>query len=198
MKTSSLNLTKWLVTGLLAIAVSPLIAVESQAQSYRYIDESGNIFFVDSIDQIPYRFRYQVIGTPTPVTIIEGVKGRKGQQYRNQQQGRYQRPNKPQRTPKPVKPKPQRQQKLPNEKKHLLPFSGSTSTPANQAPAQTPPAQQPPQQVPIQQPDIGQQSSANTKVDTPAQRRDNKNIPNAPTFNPPLPTVVNNLADTLN
>ena len=37
------------------------------AQSVNYVDESGNIFFVDSIDQVPLKFRAQVVPpTPTP------------------------------------------------------------------------------------------------------------------------------------
>jgi len=36
------------------------------AERFRYIDEAGNIFWVDSLAAIPERYRYQVL-KPTPV-----------------------------------------------------------------------------------------------------------------------------------
>jgi len=40
----------------------------SFAQAYRYIDEAGNINFVDSFEQVPNRYRSQIEGyKPTPV-----------------------------------------------------------------------------------------------------------------------------------
>jgi type IV secretory pathway VirB10-like protein len=58
---------------LLKIAVTTvffLFAPCANAQSYRYIDEAGNIIFVDSISEIPSRYRYQVI-PPTPVPVMD-------------------------------------------------------------------------------------------------------------------------------
>ena len=51
-----------------AVAMAVFISLpgKAQAQSYRYIDESGNINFVDRLSDVPFKYRYQIIGTPTP------------------------------------------------------------------------------------------------------------------------------------
>lgn len=40
------------------------------ADQYRYMDSSGNIYFVDSINQVPSRYREQVI-PPTPAPVYD-------------------------------------------------------------------------------------------------------------------------------
>ena len=45
-----------------------LFPLQSGAQPFRYIDEAGNIIFVDRLNQIPPRYRDQVL-KPTPVPI---------------------------------------------------------------------------------------------------------------------------------
>jgi len=85
-----------------AVAISTCVVVVSQAyaQSYRYIDESGNIYWVDSISQIPYRYREQVLGEPTPEPNVRGRNSRL-------------QPH-PTRTPKPtLTPKPTRTTLIP-------------------------------------------------------------------------------------
>jgi hypothetical protein len=44
------------------------LAVNSYAQGFNYIDESGNIFFVDRLDQVPPRYQNQFV-TPTPIPV---------------------------------------------------------------------------------------------------------------------------------
>ncbi len=53
-----------LMIGLLIIASVP----GSQAQQFRYMDNSGNIHFVESINDVPRQYRHQIVPpTPTPV-----------------------------------------------------------------------------------------------------------------------------------
>jgi hypothetical protein len=58
----------------LALAISLLVlSAQSQralAEQYRYMDSSGNIYFVDSINQVPPRYREQVI-PPTPAPVYD-------------------------------------------------------------------------------------------------------------------------------
>lgn len=42
---------------------------KAEAQSFRYIDESGNIFFVEKPEDVPTRYRDQVV-KPTPLPIL--------------------------------------------------------------------------------------------------------------------------------
>lgn len=42
----------------------------SEAQSYRYMDDAGNIHWVDSIKEVPSRYRSQVV-VPTPFAGID-------------------------------------------------------------------------------------------------------------------------------
>jgi hypothetical protein len=61
-----------LVTLLLSVSLLCAVAPSglSFADEYRYMDASGNIFFVDSINQVPPRYREQVI-PPTPVPVYD-------------------------------------------------------------------------------------------------------------------------------
>ena len=54
-------------------------AVPASAQSYKYIDDAGNIYFVDDINQIPYRYRNQILGDPTPTPVILDKQKKKAQ-----------------------------------------------------------------------------------------------------------------------
>jgi hydroxymethylpyrimidine pyrophosphatase-like HAD family hydrolase len=42
-----------------------MLALPAFAQSYRYIDDAGNILWVDSLEQVPLRYRNQLM-KPTP------------------------------------------------------------------------------------------------------------------------------------
>ena len=43
---------------------------ESHAQAYKYMDEAGNINFVDRLSDVPLRYRNQIPGAvPTPVVL---------------------------------------------------------------------------------------------------------------------------------
>jgi hypothetical protein len=46
------------------------VSVPCAAQQVRYMDSSGNIHFVDSPNQVPMRYREQVM-TPTPVPVLD-------------------------------------------------------------------------------------------------------------------------------
>jgi hypothetical protein len=55
---------------ILLSVISTLVigALSAQAQSYRYVDSSGNIHFVDSWKAVPRQYREQIVpATPTPV-----------------------------------------------------------------------------------------------------------------------------------
>ena len=43
-----------------------LLPARLVAESYRFMDESGNIYFVDSLSQVPAQYRNQVVAQPTP------------------------------------------------------------------------------------------------------------------------------------
>lgn len=67
---------------------------QSFAQVYRYIDESGNIHWVDRLDDVPYRYRDQVV-PPTAIPVYP--------------KGFHPKPTrKPTATPRPKKRPPQR------------------------------------------------------------------------------------------
>lgn len=55
---------------LISFAITGLVlfigACPSHAQPFRYMDSSGNLFWVDRIEDIPMRYRNQVLA-PTPV-----------------------------------------------------------------------------------------------------------------------------------
>jgi len=57
------------------------IASQSFASPFRYIDDGGNINWVDRIEEVPERYKNQVI-KPTPVYIPDG-KGKADKQYQN-------------------------------------------------------------------------------------------------------------------
>lgn len=42
----------------------------AEAQSYRYIDSSGNIHFVDSLGEVPRQYREQIV-PPTPTVAVD-------------------------------------------------------------------------------------------------------------------------------
>jgi hypothetical protein len=51
---------------------------EVSAQQYRYMDSSGNINFVDSLSDVPRRYREQIVPpTPTPVLDRRGLQEKK-------------------------------------------------------------------------------------------------------------------------
>lgn len=81
-----------------------LLASFSLAQSYRYIDSAGNINFVDSISEIPPKYRSQVMPpTPTPITDPKLLK----KIEREQKKVKPTKGPKPTRTPRPTKtPRP--------------------------------------------------------------------------------------------
>lgn len=55
---------------LLPIVLSIIVLYPPQtgyAESFRYMDESGNIFFVDRVEDVPLQYRSQILlPTPTP------------------------------------------------------------------------------------------------------------------------------------
>lgn len=112
-----------------------LIPLSASSQSFRYMDESGNIHFVDNVTQIPPRYRNQVL-YPTPVMTGKPKKIRLTPTP------------KPTRTPKPTK--------TPKSKKTKKPQSGSFfpgSYPGS-------PGQFPPTQQNNRQPNIGAPTQA--------------------------------------
>lgn len=48
-----------------ATSVAALSTQTSEAQSYRYMDDSGNIYFVERLAEVPPKYRSQVV-PPTP------------------------------------------------------------------------------------------------------------------------------------
>jgi hypothetical protein len=59
------------------------------AQRYRYMDGSGNIHFVESLKEVPYQYRQQIVpATPTPVLDEKTL--RRMQQKREQDLRRQQ------------------------------------------------------------------------------------------------------------
>jgi hypothetical protein len=51
---------------------------QAQAQQVRYMDSSGNIHFVDSLSEVPARYREQIVPpTPTPVLDRRGMQAKK-------------------------------------------------------------------------------------------------------------------------
>ena len=65
----NLNLSTVVIALFIAVA-SSLCSSGVEAQQFRYMDSSGNIHFVDSVNQVPGRYREQVI-TPTPVPVLD-------------------------------------------------------------------------------------------------------------------------------
>ncbi|MFO0417487.1 MAG: hypothetical protein ACK5Y6_09385 [Pseudomonadota bacterium] len=50
------------------------VSCDVAAQQYRYMDSSGNINFVDSLSDVPRRYREQIVPpTPTPVLDRRGL-----------------------------------------------------------------------------------------------------------------------------
>jgi hypothetical protein len=63
---------------LLACTLAALHCAGAFAQQHRYMDSSGNIHFVDSLSQVPQRYREQVVPpTPTPVLDRRGLQMKK-------------------------------------------------------------------------------------------------------------------------
>lgn len=48
----------------------------AHAQSYRFVDSSGNIHFVDSIGEVPRQYREQII-PPTPTVAVDAKTAKK-------------------------------------------------------------------------------------------------------------------------
>lgn len=55
---------------LVLMAVVFITCTSASGQQVRYMDSSGNIHFVDNINQVPPRYRQQV-ETPTPVPVLD-------------------------------------------------------------------------------------------------------------------------------
>lgn len=59
------------------LSIPLLVLQDAMAQSYRYMDEAGNIFFVDRLQDVPFRYRNQIPGlSPTPDPALRGKKGK--------------------------------------------------------------------------------------------------------------------------
>lgn len=71
-----------------------LFSLSVSAEQLRYIDDSGNMHFVDSISQVPKRYLSQVV-PPTPVPVIDANSVRQVEaerrEYEQQQRLRQQR-----------------------------------------------------------------------------------------------------------
>lgn len=92
-----INNYPFLIAQILLLASLSGLPFSCYAQSFRYMDESGNIHFVDSISEVPPRYRNQVLA-PTPAPTGKAKRTPKP---------------KPTKKPKPVKtPKPKKTQKL--------------------------------------------------------------------------------------
>jgi tetrahydromethanopterin S-methyltransferase subunit A len=65
----NLNLST-VVIALFIFVVASLCSPGVEAQQFRYMDSSGNIHFVESVNQVPPRYREQVM-TPTPVPVLD-------------------------------------------------------------------------------------------------------------------------------
>jgi hypothetical protein len=75
----NLGLRVCAVVALLAAGLS--LVTSADAQRFRYIDNSGNIHFVDSLSQVPERYMSQVVPpTPTPVYDRRAIQEKKRQE----------------------------------------------------------------------------------------------------------------------
>jgi type IV secretory pathway VirB10-like protein len=75
----NLGLRMCAVVALLAAGLS--LVASADAQRFRYIDNSGNIHFVDSLSQVPERYMNQVVPpTPTPVYDRRALQEKKRQE----------------------------------------------------------------------------------------------------------------------
>jgi hypothetical protein len=74
----------WGIRGLLFIALALCVSSDvAHAQQYRYMDEAGNIHFVDSLSQVPTRYREQVApSTPTPILDKKALMAKKREEQR--------------------------------------------------------------------------------------------------------------------
>ena len=78
--------TKIAVTLLLACAaVSALWIGEPVADQIRYMDEAGNIIFVDKLSEVPKEYMHQIM-TPTPTPVISKQEAAEMQRKRRQEQ----------------------------------------------------------------------------------------------------------------
>ena len=59
-----------LFIGLLSLVLSG-IASGAHAQSYKYMDEGGNIHFVDRPQDVPYKYRNQVAAFQKPTPVLD-------------------------------------------------------------------------------------------------------------------------------
>jgi hypothetical protein len=65
---------------LLTAVLVGLLTTCAEAQRYRYVDQSGNIHFVDSWKQVPREYREQIVpATPTPVLDEKTIRERQRQ-----------------------------------------------------------------------------------------------------------------------
>lgn len=71
-----------LCAALVALVVSGATST-ARADRYRYIDESGNIHWVERFSQVPERYRNQLL-KPTPIPT-----GKEGQEWHRQQMTEY-------------------------------------------------------------------------------------------------------------
>lgn len=71
-----LNQTQFLRCAVAFTAIACMVSSSdvAQAQAHRYMDDAGNIYFVDKVAKIPKRYRDQVIApTPAPVLTKETI-----------------------------------------------------------------------------------------------------------------------------
>jgi hypothetical protein len=68
------------------VAVSCVVTADAYAQSYRYMDSSGNIHFVDSLSDVPRQYREQLV-PPTPTPVLD-ARQRKELQNRKEREAK--------------------------------------------------------------------------------------------------------------
>lgn len=61
------GLTAAVLTLLVALGANHTLSHTAYSQSFRFMDEAGNIYFVDRLEDVPPKYRNQVLKpTPTP------------------------------------------------------------------------------------------------------------------------------------
>lgn len=58
----------WVIIGGLSTFV--MINISADAQTYRYMDDAGTIHWADSVSQVPFKYRAQVVA-PTPFAGVD-------------------------------------------------------------------------------------------------------------------------------
>jgi hypothetical protein len=130
------------LTGLLGITLLLLLhaPLAAQGQSFRYMDEAGQLHWVDSIQEVPRRYLNQVLA-PTPVPTWKNGRPPK--------QPKPVKTKKPKPTPKPRKRPPEKAPKI--ERATFAPEAAPTVQ--IPVPGIFPPGLAPAQPVPVPQPE---------------------------------------------